>query len=224
VLTLNGCSDQNASKNQDSALPQKEGKFFYHLVTGQSGQKTSRNLWDKFYSKPGYVHGKRPNEFLRDNLNEINIGRALVLAMGEGQNAVYLAQKGFQVEGVDISEVALRKARRLARDQRVTIDTINANLKNFEIEIGVYDLIVNITYFRDSLIPKIKRGLKKGGVAMFENFTTEHLSNPDGLTIPRRFLVRHNQLKKIFSDFEIVKYQERNNGKLALASLIARKP
>lgn len=70
--------------------------------------------WDKRYKTKGYICGTRTVKFLKENIGLLPKGKALVLAMGEGRNAVYLAKNGFEVEGCDISEFAIEKALRLA--------------------------------------------------------------------------------------------------------------
>ena len=144
--------------------------------------------------------------------------------MGEGRNAVFLAMKGFEVDGVDLSEVALKKARRLARENKVSITTIEADLNTYTIKPESYDVILNIDYLQRSLIPQIKRGLKHGGVVVYENYTVKQLENTGGKALQRNFLVDEGELPKLFKDFKVIVYRETNDGKDARASLIAQKP
>lgn len=195
----------------------------YEMVTGDDGDG-DRSRWDKLFSANSYIYGREPAEFVRQHVGELPIGKALDIAMGEGRNAVFLAKKGFQVEGVDYSEVALRKARHLAKESRVTIRTVNADLNHYKIKTGEYDVILNINYLQRSLIPQIKKGLKPGGVVVFENWTTEQLKNPNAQSIPRDWLLEPGELKRLFSDLEVLIYTETNNGRDAVASLIARRP
>ena len=67
-------------------------------------------MWDQRYSESGYAYGTQPNDFLREVEPRLPRGRALCLAEGEGRNAVYLAQRGFDVVAVDQSSVGLAKA------------------------------------------------------------------------------------------------------------------
>lgn len=214
-------------KTQDAGYPGKEssnpgGNTFFQIVTGNHPEG-NRKKWDHYYDRKEYVHGKEPIPFLKEVLKKVKVGPALVLAMGEGQNAVYLARKGFDVEGVDFSEVALRKAWRLAKEFNVTIKTTNSNLRFYKIKKDHYQLIVNVTYFRSGLIPHIKNGLKKGGYVVFQNYLEEHLQKPNGLSVPKRFTVAQDELKRHFKDFDIVEYREINNEKEAIAQLFARK-
>lgn len=202
---------------------QPKGTNAYQLITGDDSQG-DRGRWDRLYNTKSYVFGKEPAAFLRDHIELLPVGKALDIAMGEGRNAVYLAKKGFQVDGVDISEVALKKAKRLARENRVSVHTINADLNSYSIKPDSYLVILNIDYLQRSLIPQIKRGLKRGGVVVYENFTVDQLENPGGKELRRDYLLTKGELKELFKDFEVLVYRETNDGQNARASLVARKP
>ncbi|MCM2323326.1 MAG: methyltransferase domain-containing protein [Oligoflexia bacterium] len=210
----------NGSRADDS---RPKGSNAYQIVTGDDSED-DRRRWDTLYSTRTYVFGKEPAAFLRDNIGQLSVGKALDLAMGEGRNAVYLAKKGFSVDGVDISEVALQKARRLASENKVSITAINADLSAYTIRPETYQLIVNIDYLQRSLIPQIRRGLKRGGIVVFETYTVEHLKNANGQHMRRDYLLERGELRRFFRDYEILVYRETNDGKEARASLIARKP
>ncbi len=170
------------------------------------------------------MFGKEPAEILRRHVDILPVGRALDIAMGEGRNAVFLAKKGFAVDGVDISEVAIRKANRLAKENHVDISSINADLNTYQIKPETYEVILNIQYLQRTLISQIKRGLKRGGVVVFENQTLDQLKLPNSAGIPRDYLLAPGELKSLFQDFKILFYSEKNDGKQAVAQLIAIKP
>jgi 2-polyprenyl-3-methyl-5-hydroxy-6-metoxy-1,4-benzoquinol methylase len=194
------------------------------MVTGDDREE-NRKRWDKLFNTRNYVFGREPAAFLRDNIELLpSGGRGLDLAMSEGRNSVFLAKKGFVVDGVDISEVALRKAKRLARENHVTINTINADLTTYVIKPDSYDVILDIDFLQRSLIPQIKRGLKHKGVVVFQNHTVEQAKNKSGFQIRRDALLGIGELKELFKDYQILLYRETNDGKNAWASLVARKP
>jgi tellurite methyltransferase len=199
------------------------GANAYQMVTGDDAED-DRKRWDTIYNTRAYIFGKEPASFLRDNIGLLRPGRGLDIAMGEGRNAVYLARQGFSMDGVDISEVALRKAKRLARENRVTISTINADLTTYTIKPESYDVIVNIDYLQKSLIPQIKRGLKHKGIVVYENDTVDQLNNAKGQHIRRDSLLEKGELKEFFKEYQILVYRETNDGTNAVASLVARKP
>lgn len=204
------------------------GTNAYQMVTGDDSED-DRHRWDKLFdSTDEYVYGKEPSPFLKNSIRILHPkrpqDRALDLAMGEGRNSVFLAENGYWVEGVDISEVALQKARKLAKTKGVLINTINADLNNYTIKPDNYQLIVNFDYVQRSLIPGIKRGLKKGGIIVYEGYTVDQVENPNGQYIRRDYLLQKGELKTLFKEWEILHYHEQNDGKEAKASLIARKP
>ena len=149
------------------------------------------------------------------------------MAAGEGKNAVFLAELRFDVEAVDISKVALDHTRKFAREKRVKIRTIPADLNSFPIEQGKYDLVIDFYFLNRRLIPRIKKGLKPGGLVVFETYTTEQTSLGTAGPHTPRYLLKSNELLKRFAGFRVLFYREgifRENGRRkAVASLIAQK-
>jgi len=199
------------------------GSNAYQMVTGDDSED-DRKHWDTLFKTGAYVFGKAPAEFLRKNIALLPVGRALDIATGEGRNAVFLAKKGFKVDGVDISEVALHKAKRLARENRVSINTINADLNNYVIKPDSYDVILNIDFLSRAQVPQIKKGLRRGGVVVFENYTVDQIKNVPNKHLRKDWLLGRGELRELFKDFNILVYTETNDGKVARASLVARKP
>ena len=75
------------------------------------------SVWTKRYQDAGedYLFGTEPNRFLAHRADLLQEGRtALSVADGEGRNSVWLAEQGLEVTAVEISSVAVHKARRLA--------------------------------------------------------------------------------------------------------------
>jgi SAM-dependent methyltransferase len=189
--------------------------------------KLDQKRWDKRFNEKKFVLGKRANAFLRKHVGLLPRGKALDIATGEGKNAIFLAQRGFHVDAVDISEVGLKKAENLAQKFGVKIHTILADLDTYRIEKQYYDLIVNFYFLNRNLIPKIKKGLRRGGKVIFETYLLEQRvlstagpKNPD-------YYLKPNELLSLFNGFRILLYQEgifKEGGKRkAIASLIAEK-
>ncbi len=122
--------------------------------------------WDNIYETDKYSQGKKPTDFLRNNINLLPGGKALVLAMGEGRNAVFLAEQGYDVEGCDISTIALKRANSLAAERGVRIRVFQADLENSKLEQEKYDLVTCIEYLQLDLIPQMKAALKPGGMVI----------------------------------------------------------
>jgi tellurite methyltransferase len=222
IALLCGWISARAPAHADEIQP--HGSNAFQEVTGD-GLEGDRQHWDNIYNTSSYVYGKEPAAFLKAHLGLLpKSGRVLDIAMGEGRNAVFLAKQGLIVTGVDISEVAIAKAKRLARENHVVVRVVNADLSTYAIRPGAYDLVVNIDFLLRGIFPKIKNALKKGGIVVFENYTTDQLRNAGGATLQKEFLLEKGELAKAFKDFKILYYQEKNDGKEAVASLIAQKP
>jgi len=189
--------------------------------------KADQKRWNDRFGRKEFAFGKEPNPFLKKHVRLLPKGKALDMASGEGRNAVFLAQHGFEVDAVDISEKGLKKARKLAREKRVKINTFLVDLDQHPIGKERYDLIANFYFLRRRLIPRIKKGLKKGGKVIFETYLLEHRKLGTGGPKQAKYFLKPNELLGLFKDFRILFYREgifREGGrKKAVASLIAEK-
>lgn len=77
--------------------------------------------WNERYKTADYYFGTKPNEFFQTFIDSLPVGRILLPGAGEGRNAVYAAEAGWEVEAFDFSPVAREKALRLAKDKGVDI-------------------------------------------------------------------------------------------------------
>lgn len=190
------------------------------------GNEDDRERWDRRYDTNEYIHGKKPLEFLRQSLSLLPGGKALVLAMGEGRNAIFLAEQGYDVEGCDISPIAVEKASRQAAEVGVRIKAFEADLEDYRPEQGQYDLITCFYYLQRDLIPRMKAALRPGGMVVMETYTVENLKIGQHGPKKREFLLEENELLRLFMDIgmKIVFYRETViDGKKAVASIVAEK-
>ena len=140
---------------------------------GESDSMKAR--WDERYDRDMYIYGKEPAAFLKQKIGGLKKGKALVLAMGEGRNAVYLAQNDFDVTGVDISEVAIEKCNKLAEERNTTVNAVVADLTDYDMGEAQFDLITNFYYYDPSIFPQVIEALKPGGMFILEQFSIDHL-------------------------------------------------
>ncbi len=98
--------------------------------------------WNKRYADKEFVWTVDPNRFLVAEAGGLASGRALDLGCGEGRNAVWLAEQGWQVTAVDFSEVGLDKARRLASARGVRITWVLADVTTYRPKADAYDLVL----------------------------------------------------------------------------------
>ena len=142
------------------------------------------------------------------------VGRALDIACGTGRDTRYLADKGFLVDAVDISEVGLRGLCALAG----RVNPICADLDNFDIAPRTYDLIININFLQRRLFPQIAEGLKPGGMLIFQTY----VEGPPTEGEPphcREYLLRPNELLRAFLHLHICFYREKEESGV-VASLV----
>ena len=165
----------------------------------------------RWNEKHATAHGVEiPSAFLQQIFAEqswrIQPGKTLDLATGKGRNALFLAAKGFNVEGIDISEVALQEARREAQERGLSVTFRQTDLGHIELPESAYDLILNFNFLDRVLIPRIKKALKLGGHIIFETYLVDqrvlgHPRNP-------AYLLGHNELLELFRDFRALYYRE----------------
>ena len=105
-----------------------------------------REDWDRRYAGVENLWSAKPNRFLVAEVEALPPGRALDLACGEGQNAIWLATLGWDVTGVDFSEVAIAKARARAERDGVEVEFMCADLLTYEPEPAAFDLVL-LLYF-----------------------------------------------------------------------------
>ena len=92
---------------------------------------SAQTYWDSIYTHSPFKSGKAPLPFVIEMLPRLQKGKLLDIGMGEGANAVYLAQKGFAVKGFDISAVAIEHAKKLAQETGVKADFNTTDLDLF---------------------------------------------------------------------------------------------
>jgi SAM-dependent methyltransferase len=98
--------------------------------------------WDRRYTGSELLWSAQPNRFLVAETASLAPGRALDLATGEGRNAVWLAEHGWHVTGVDFSAAGLEKARQLAAARGVEAEWMQADLRDYRPQPRAFDLVI----------------------------------------------------------------------------------
>src|SRR6187455_2216390 len=101
----------------------------------------AREDWNARYAQQELVWSAEPNRLFAAEVAALEPGRALDLACGEGRNAVWLAERGWRVTGVDFSDVALGKAAELAASRGVDVEWVVADVLDHEPEPRAFDLV-----------------------------------------------------------------------------------
>jgi SAM-dependent methyltransferase len=100
-----------------------------------------RDQWNERYGGDDLVWTSTPNQFLVSEASDLPVGRAVDLACGEGRNAVWLAERGWKVTGVDFSPVGLAKANRLARSRQVDVRWVESPVEAWTPPPDGFDLV-----------------------------------------------------------------------------------
>ena len=145
----------------------------------------SPEYWNQRYASEAYAFGIEPNAYLRSQVGRLRAGMtALVPGDGEGRNGVWLAQQGLLVTTVDLSETGAAKARRLAADREVILDTQVGDLRTWPWPIGHFDLVASLFLHFDAQVrPEMHRrmleALRSGGLLIIEGFHPDRFGPND---------------------------------------------
>jgi SAM-dependent methyltransferase len=144
------------------------------------------NSWDESYTLADYRYGTAPNAFLVEQAARLPAGaQVLVPGDGEGRNGVWLAKQGHRVTAVDGSAVGLDKARRLAAQEEVRLETVLADLATWSPQPASADAVI-LTFvhlppdIRTDVHQRLARALKSGGLLILEAFHTAQLNYTSG--------------------------------------------
>ena len=148
----------------------------------------AREDWNARYTQKELLWTAQPNRLFAAEVEGIEPGRALDVACGEGRNAVWLAELGWQVTGIDFSDVALGKAAELARARGVEVEWVAGDVLVHEPTPGAFDLVA-VLYLQlphDELARALRRAARAvapGGALIVLGHDTRNLT--DGYGGPR---------------------------------------
>lgn len=182
--------------------------------------RQDRIKWNEKYQSQDYP--VEPSEIVEKYSKLAGGKNALDIAAGNGRNALFLARQGFRVDAVDISDKGLARF----AGKHPGIHPICADLDEFDIPAGRYNLIININYLNRRLFPYICEGLSPRGVLIFQTFLESHGSTKEQPAC-RDYLLRSNELLHAFLSLKIIRYTEaeenRHDEKAWMASLVGVK-
>jgi SAM-dependent methyltransferase len=169
-------------------------------------------IWfNSMYGPNGAVGPDWPTPFLMEIVKDVKPGTALDVCMGEGRNSIFLAGLGWRVTGFDVSDVAVANAAARADKAGVRITAVRSGYQEFDFGRERWDLIVmTFAYFpiRDkTYVNRLIESMRRGGLLAFQYGVLKAGADQNGdaalLGIPEE-----GELKKIFRDLRILRYQE----------------
>ena len=173
-----------------------------------------KDFWNERYSREDFVYGEQPNNFLKEQLKLLSVGRILFPAEGEGRNGVYAATRGWTVSAFDQSSEAKKKAMRLAKQRDVTLLYEVSTLESLTYAPEQFDAIALIyAHFpadkKSAYHQALATYLRPGGTIIFEAFSKRHLdysraSPKVGGPKDLAMLFSTDELAADFPDFDII--------------------
>ena len=173
-----------------------------------------------------------PNALLVETVRGRKPGTALDADMGEGRNAIYLAQQGWQVTGVDIAEKALAFAQKRAQATGVKITTIEQPMASYDWGTNKWDLIVLSYAGGRDYAPRVAQALKPGGLVVIEAFHMDATNQLQVVGGDYRVFFNTDELPKLYSavGLKILHYEEPmgvadfTKQNVRLVKLVAQRP
>ncbi len=178
-----------------------------------------KDFWDTRYSDDIFAYGVQPNLFFAAELSKLSPGKLLLPAEGEGRNAVFAAQQGWQAHAFDLSEKGKTKALQLAKQRNVCIHYQVVSAETAEYPEFFFDAAALIyAHFPLSLRKKIHRKtasfIRPGGILIFEGFSKSHQENQKSNPLaggPKNpdMLFSLMEIQQDFEDFDLQLCDER---------------
>ena len=195
--------------------------------------------WNTRFSGDEYHFGTAPNGFVAAQAHLLRPGAtALCVADGEGRNSVWLAEQGLHVTAFDFSPVGVAKARRLATQNGVEVEHLEANVNDWDWDARQFDLVAAIfVQFmtppeRSRLFAGMVRTLAPGGILLLQGYTPKQLDYGTGGPKQVDQLYTEALLREAFAALDILHLREHEEmieegdahcGMSALIDLVARK-
>jgi 2-polyprenyl-3-methyl-5-hydroxy-6-metoxy-1,4-benzoquinol methylase len=181
--------------------------------------------WNQRFGSEDTYLGQNPSPFLFREIDKIRQSvpgkRALDIACGEGRNSIFMAQQGFQVTALDISDIGLGKAATWAEKEGVQIDFLQVDLDEYCFT-KQFDLIINFNFLLRDLIPEAVRALSPGGLLIVDTI----MESPDLLASHNQaYLLQRGELQRICEGLpgKIIFYEERADDEMPTARVLFRK-
>ena len=193
----------------------------------QDQTSRARDFWNKEFTEDKVLLNKDPSPLLIAAIQDRKPGTAFDIGMGQGRNAVYLAEKGWDVTGVDLSDVAVAQARTNASARKVKLNGVVSDVDAFDFGKERWDLITSFymhAWHRRSStdVPsRLYDALKPGGLLVVEGFAEP----------PNKVGLQTEQMAKDFARMRILRNDNVTENpawyapvKMPLVFFIAEKP
>lgn len=188
-------------------------------------RSNEREYWNKKHSdRPDLA---APDPFLVEAFSNFvqplfpHGGSALDFAAGAGRHSLFLAERGWNVTLIDISEVAIEKARRNAGSLSPHIHFVVDDLTAFRASQTQFDLVMVLSYLDRAIFPELVKSIRPGGLLLYKTYTTQQGFLEGGPKAPEH-LLEPGELRRLAEGMEVRHYEEKVAAR-ATAEVVARK-
>ncbi|MBP6941700.1 MAG: class I SAM-dependent methyltransferase [Syntrophorhabdaceae bacterium] len=176
--------------------------------------------WDKRYREGFYDGAKGPHGLLKRFAPAAPPGIAVDIAMGNGRDAVFLAERGFAAYGLERSMEAIKQARQKASESGARIFAVYGDANNLPFRSESAGLVVVFYFLLRNIMEEITRILRKDGILVYETFLKRQ-----NLIDRRRtdeYLLNDGELIGCFPGMEPLFYEETITGFKGKKKIVAR--
>ena len=189
---------------QQTGVAPNERERLIRVITAE-GQRLEVERWNRILTADKPLFNTNPNAFLVEVTRGRTPGTALDVGMGQGRNAIYLAQQGWTVTGFDPADKAVAQAKATAAKLGVKLDAVVKSDEEFDFGENRWDLIVLSYVGAREFVDRVVRGLAPGGIVVIEGFHRDVTKkNPVGGAV----VYDTNELPTLFSRLRVLRYED----------------
>ena len=169
------------------------------------GRRLEVDRWNRILTAEKPVFNTQPNAFLVEMVKGRAPGAALDVGMGQGRNALYLAQQGWAVTGFDPADKAVALANITAAKLGVKLTTVIQGSEDFDFGENRWDLIVLSYVTVRDIADRVVRALKPGGIVVVEAF---HRDVTRERPVGGGVVFDSNELLNLFGKLRVLRYED----------------
>jgi SAM-dependent methyltransferase len=197
-------------------------------MSGYGAGMAAGERWNERYADAFEPFADAPAPWLIEHRDLLTgPGRALDVACGDGRNALYLAQRGYTVDAIDASSVAIGALRAAALERALDVRPHLVDLEREPLPDGPYDVIVTMNFLQRDLFGALQDALAPGGLLLYETLGQAHVVQL-GRSFNPAYLLEDGELLRAFDRLEVIDHfegvAERSGGPRGVGSLVARRP